>query len=120
MQVARVVQVHDHRVIRRAALDLEYLAHRGRIGGVGAESVDGLGGKYHQIAGAQCLDGLFDFGLCSSYHALMISNEPLHELKVEPAPELEADFAQMADHLEAQAFVKRDGRRIFRIDSARS
>jgi len=37
------------------------------IGGIRAESVDGPSG-YHQVAGAQGLDGFFDFGLSSSYH----------------------------------------------------
>ena len=73
MQVARIVQVHDHRMIGRTALDLEDLAHGGGIGGIGAESIDGLGRKHHQVARAQRFDGFFDFCLCSSYHARMIS-----------------------------------------------
>ena len=99
MQIARMVQMHDHRMIGRTALHLEYFSHRGWIRGIGAESVDGLRRKYHQIARAQRLYGFFDFGLCSSYHATMISNEPLHELKVEPAAEFEADFRKRADRL---------------------
>ena len=50
----------------------------------------------------------------------MISNEPLQELQVEPAPELEADFVQMADYLETEALVQADGDRIVRVDAARS
>ncbi len=92
MQVARIVEVHDHRMIGRAAFHLEYLSHRRRIRGVGPESVDRLRREYHQIARTQCLDGFLDFGLCSSYHAPMISNEPLHELEVEPSAEFEGDF----------------------------
>ncbi len=101
VQVARIVQVHDHGVIRRTALDLEYFANGRRVGGIGAQAVNGLRRKYHQVACAQRLDGLFDFGLGSSYHSAMISNEPLHELQVEPAPEFEADFAQMARPLKS-------------------
>ena len=96
MQIALMVQVHDHGVVRRTALDLEYLSHCRRVRGVGAESVDRFRRKYHQIARSQRLDGLFDFALCSSYHAPMISNEPLHELQVEPAAELEGDFFEAA------------------------
>ena len=55
--------MHDHGMIRGPAFDLEYLANRGRVGGIGAESVDGLGWKYHQVARTQRFDGLFDFGL---------------------------------------------------------
>src|ERR1700733_7135580 len=47
----------------------------------------------------------------------MISNEPLHELQVEPAPELEADLMEVPDYFKSQAFVKRDGRHIFGIDT---
>ena len=93
-----MIQVHDHRVVRRTAFDFEDPSHRGRIRGVGAEPVDRLGRKHDQPAFAQRLDGFLDFGLCSSYHRSMISNEPLHELKVEPAPELEADLTEVADH----------------------
>src|ERR1700737_2006373 len=73
MQVPRIVQMHDHRMIARPAFDLENLAHGGRIGGIRPEAVDGLGREYHQIAGAQGFDGFFDFGLSSSYHVPMIS-----------------------------------------------
>ena len=48
VQIARIVQVHDHRMIRRASLHLENLAHRRRIRGIGAEPVDGLGREDHQ------------------------------------------------------------------------
>ena len=55
--------MHDDRMIRGSAFDLEYLAYRGRIGGIGAESVDGFGWKYDQVARTQRFDGLFDVGL---------------------------------------------------------
>ena len=73
MQIPRIVQMHDHRVIGRPPLDLEYLANGGRIGGIRAEPVNGLGRKHHQIACAQRFDGFLDFSLCSSYHSPMIS-----------------------------------------------
>src|ERR1700680_988855 len=57
----------------RPPSDLENLAHGGWIGGVRSEPVDGLGREHHQIAGAQGLDGFFDFSLSSSYHVPMIS-----------------------------------------------
>src|SRR5579863_9359687 len=60
-------------MIGRTALHLEYLAHGGRIGGVRADPVNGLGRKYHQIAGAQGFDGFFDLCLCCSYHTGIIS-----------------------------------------------
>ncbi len=66
MQEARAVEVHDHRVTRRAALDLEDLGHRGRVLRVGAEAVHGLGGKRDQLAVAQCLHGGVDFDLGGS------------------------------------------------------
>ena len=73
MQVARIVQMDDHRMIGRTPFDLENLAHCGRVGGIRTESIDCLGGEHHQIAGAQGFDGFFDFCLSSSYHAPMIS-----------------------------------------------
>src|SRR6266851_4788565 len=72
-QIPRIVQMHDHRMIGRTPLDLENLAHGGRIGGIRPESIHGLGREHHQIAGAQGFDGFFDFGLSSSYHLPMIS-----------------------------------------------
>jgi hypothetical protein len=45
--------VHDERVTGRAALDGEHRGHGGRIGGVGPQPVDGLGGEGHQPAGPQ-------------------------------------------------------------------
>ena len=72
MQIARIVQMHDHRVVRGPSLRLEDLAYRGWIGGIGAEAVNRLGWKCHQISAAQGLYGLFDFSLSSSYHRLMI------------------------------------------------
>src|ERR1700722_8946576 len=65
--------MHDHRMIGRTPLDLENLAYGGGIGGIRAEPIDGLGREYHQFAGAQGLDGFFDFSLCRSYHGRMIS-----------------------------------------------
>src|SRR5258708_27000556 len=65
--------MQEHRMIGRTTLDLENLAHGGRIGGIRPEAVDGVGREYDQIAGAQGLDGFFDFGLSSSYHVPMIS-----------------------------------------------
>jgi hypothetical protein len=73
VQIARIVQVHDHRMIGRTPLHLEYLAHGSRVAGIRAQSVDGLGREYHQFAGAQFFDGFFDFCLCRSYHGRMIS-----------------------------------------------
>ncbi len=73
MQVARIVQMNDDRMIGRPALDLENLAHGRQGWRIRANSIDGLGGKHHQVAGAQRFDGRFDFCLCSSYHARMIS-----------------------------------------------
>src|SRR5450631_335148 len=73
MQVARIVQMHDHRMIGRTPFDLENLAHCGRVGSIRTESIDRLGGEHHQIAGAQGFNGRFDFCLSSSYHAPMIS-----------------------------------------------
>lgn len=43
-------QMDDKRVVGRAALGGEDLGHGGRIGGVGAEAVDGLGGESDQPA----------------------------------------------------------------------
>jgi len=73
VQVARIIQVNDHRMIGRTPFDLEYLAHRRRAGRIRAEPVDGLGRKHHQLAGAQGLDRGFNLCLCSSYHSLMIT-----------------------------------------------
>jgi hypothetical protein len=61
MQIPRIVQVHDHRMIGRTPLDLKNLAHGGRIGGIRSNSIDGLGRKHNQLAGAQGFYGFFDF-----------------------------------------------------------
>ena len=53
VQEARAVEVHDQRVRRRPALELEDLAHRGGVLRVGAEAIDGLGRKRDQFAVAQ-------------------------------------------------------------------
>jgi hypothetical protein len=63
VQVALVVQVHDDRVIRRTALDLEDPADRGGVCGVCAQAVNRLGRKHHEVSRAQRLDGFLDFGL---------------------------------------------------------
>ena len=138
--------MHDHRVIRGPSLHLEDLAHGGGIGGVRAEAVDGLGWKHHQVPGAQCLDGFFDFGLSSSYHGLMIIKtgsvanadwgadhtsvaqcrfsatggrleDALEELQVEPAPKLESHFTKMSYAAEAHALVHANGGHIVGIDA---
>ena len=43
VQEARAVQVHDQRVMRRPALELEDPAHRGRVLRIRTQAVDGLG-----------------------------------------------------------------------------
>ena len=50
--------VHDHRVPVRTLLGGEDLLDRRGVECVGAESVDGFGGKGHQAAGAQDFGGL--------------------------------------------------------------
>ena len=47
-----------------AAFHFENLAHSRRIGSIGSRSIDRLGRKYHQIAGATTSNSLLDFGLC--------------------------------------------------------
>src|SRR5579864_4295434 len=66
MQVTRAVEVDDHRMVGRTLLELEDPAHGGRILRVGAESVDGLGRKSHELTVAQRLHGSFDLDLGGS------------------------------------------------------
>jgi hypothetical protein len=61
MQIPWIVQVHDHWMIGRTPLDLKNLAYGGRIGGIRSNPIHGLGRKHHQLAGAQGLNGFFDF-----------------------------------------------------------
>ena len=65
-----VGDVHDHRVLGGPALGLVDPPHRRGIGGIGAEAVDGLGGKRDQAAGAEDGDGVVhvaiaDHGKCN-------------------------------------------------------
>src|SRR6185503_11237653 len=56
-----VRKVHDHRMLHRAALHRVEKRDCGRIGCVGAQAVDGFGGKCDQTAGAQDLRRAPDF-----------------------------------------------------------
>jgi hypothetical protein len=58
--------VNDDGVIDRAPLGRKDLAHRRRILRIGAEPVNGFGGKCNELAVAQCLHGSLDFDLGSS------------------------------------------------------
>ena len=58
-----MLDVHDQRMRRRPALQLEDLADGVGILRVGAEPVDGFGRKRDDLAFAQGLDGLVDFFL---------------------------------------------------------
>ena len=60
LQVARMIDVHDHRMRRRPALGAEDLAHGVRVVGVRAEAVDRFRRKRDQLAGAQRFDGVLD------------------------------------------------------------
>jgi hypothetical protein len=68
MQIARVVQMYDQRVIGGPALEREYLGDRRWIGRVCAEPVDGFRRERDQVPGTQRLDGFLDFGLRCSDH----------------------------------------------------
>ena len=57
----RVVEVDDDRVVGRPLLELEDAAHRRRVLRIGAEPVDGFGGKSDELAVAQRGDGVFQF-----------------------------------------------------------
>src|SRR6202023_2422896 len=66
VQEARAVEVNDHRMVRRTSLRLENLHYGGRVLGVCAEAIDGLGRKCHELAVAQRLHGALDLDLGSS------------------------------------------------------
>src|SRR4029077_18131331 len=66
VQVARAVEVHDHRVMRGATFHLEDPAHGGWILRVGAQAVDGLRWKGNELAVAQRLHGGLDLDLGGS------------------------------------------------------
>ena len=59
MQVLRVVEVDDDRVIGRPFLELENAAHRRRVLRIGAEPVDRFGRKRDELAVTQRGDGVF-------------------------------------------------------------
>src|SRR6202142_4427457 len=61
-QLRDVGEMHDQRMVLRPAFGREDLRHRGGIGGVGAETIDGLGGKGHQSARPQDRGGTLAFG----------------------------------------------------------
>src|SRR5207248_314558 len=58
----RVVQVDDQRVGRRPALGGEDAANGELVVGVGAEAVDGLGGKGDQASASQYFDRALNVG----------------------------------------------------------
>ncbi len=60
LQVARMIDVHDHRMRRRPVLGAEDLAHGVGVVGVRAEAVDGFRRKRDQLAGTQRFDSLLD------------------------------------------------------------
>src|SRR5882672_4826365 len=55
--------MNDHRMVGGAAFDRVQTRHGFRVGRVGAEPVDRLGGKRNESAGAEDLRGLADLGL---------------------------------------------------------
>ena len=59
MQVLRIVEVDDDRMIGRPFLELEDAAHGRRVLRVGAQPVDGFGRKRDQLAVTQRGDGVF-------------------------------------------------------------
>ena len=61
MRVVGIGEVDDHRVIRRALLQLEDAAHGRRVLGVGAQPVDRFGGENDEFAVTQRGDGVFEF-----------------------------------------------------------
>ena len=63
LQRARMIDVHDHRMGRRAALQREDLGDGVGVLGVGAEPVDGFGRKRDELAVAQRHDRLIDLSL---------------------------------------------------------
>src|SRR5262249_6924632 len=82
VQVARAVEVHDDRVIYRPALDLEDLAYGRRGLRVGAETVDRLGRKRHELAVAPRLHGGLDLDLGgpdNSHHSATDSSKAVAE-----------------------------------------
>src|SRR5438876_660005 len=54
--------MNDHRMVGRAAFHCVKTRHRFRVGRIGAQPVDRLGGKRHESAGAEDLRGLADLG----------------------------------------------------------
>ena len=62
-------QVHDQRMIGRAALGHKDFGHRRIVGGVGGQAVHRLGGQAHQLAVTQGDSGLVDAGVvCGKRH----------------------------------------------------
>ncbi len=63
MQEARAIQVDDDRMVGRPPLGRKNFAHRRRILRIGAQPIDGLGGKSHELTVAQGLHGSVDLNL---------------------------------------------------------
>ncbi len=57
--------MHDHRVAGGTSLDRVEPRHRLRVGRVGAQAVDGFGGKSDEAAGAEDLRGAAHLGVHS-------------------------------------------------------
>ena len=75
MQEARTVQVNNDRMVRRPPFRLEDLPYCRRVLRVGAQPINSLGGKGHELTVPQRLDGGLDLDLCSSDDANHSGND---------------------------------------------